>query len=100
MKTDKKIEEIIQDNLLSLVEFDGDNEKGFGTAVDVSIAHRNIMEAIDTEIQKQVEDGIRGFAEWVFDDDTEIFFDSIAIKTLAQEYLSQQKGRSSVKEDK
>jgi hypothetical protein len=63
MKTDEKIEEIIQDNLLSLVEFDGDNEKGFGTAVDVSIAHRNIMEAIDTEVQKQVEDGIRGFVK-------------------------------------
>lgn len=52
----EQTEEKVQDILLSLVEFDGNMEKGFGTTVNVSKAQEDIISLI----QKEREDAMIG----------------------------------------
>ena len=55
----KQTEEKVQDILLSLVEFDGNREKGFGTTVDVSKAQEDIMNIIQKEREDAIKDIVK-----------------------------------------
>ena len=55
----EQIEEKVQDILLSLVEFDGNREKGFGTTVDVSKAQEDIMNIIQKEREDAIKDIVK-----------------------------------------
>ena len=80
----KQTEEKVQDILLSLVEFDGNREKGFGTTVDVSKAQEDIISLI----QKEREDAIKGYVKWAWNNGLSGLVDDDSVK----EYLSQTKG--------
>ena len=55
----KQTEEKVQDILLSLVEFDGNREKGFGTTVNVSKAQEDIMNIIQKEREDAIKDIVK-----------------------------------------
>ena len=55
----EQTEEKVQDILLSLVEFDGNREKGFGTTVDVSKAQEDIMNIIQKEREDAIKDIVK-----------------------------------------
>ena len=80
----KTIEEKVQDILLSLVEFDGNMEKGFGTTVNVSKAQEDIISLI----QKEREDAIKGYVKWAWNNGLSGLVDDDSV----EEYLSQTKG--------
>ena len=80
----KQIEEKVQDILLSLVEFDGNMEKGFGTTVNVSKAQEDIISLI----QKEREDAIKGYVKWAWNNGLSGLVDDDSV----EEYLSQTKG--------
>ena len=80
----KQTEEKVQDILLSLVEFDGNMEKGFGTTVNVSKAQEDIISLI----QKEREDAIKGYVKWAWNNGLSGLVDDDSV----EEYLSQTKG--------
>ena len=80
----EQTEEKVQDILLSLVEFDGNMEKEFGTTVDVSKAQEDIISLI----QKEREDAIKGYVKWAWNNGLSGLVDDDSV----EEYLSQTKG--------
>ena len=80
----EQTEEKVQDILLSLVEFDGNREKGFGTTVNVSKAQEDIISLI----QKEREDAIKGYVRWAWNNGLSGLVDDDSV----EEYLSQTKG--------
>ena len=80
----EQTEEKVQDILLSLVEFDGNMEKGFGTTVNVSKAQEDIISLI----QKEREDAIKGYVRWAWNNGLGGLVDDDSV----EEYLSQTKG--------